>query len=195
MRRLRAIVESHTAEQSEESFVGEVREGVELKGVANIDRALIPSVFRRTIALIIDVLIAYGLMFVAVVGMVAGKIILPEDADISFFVLSIVFFGIYQVISIRSAGRTFGCLVAGMKVISSDGSELTFDRALKRALIMTLVLFFWPWNIPIFLIFHIVHIMATVHWGKNEFKQAEWDALARTVVIKSRGWRPGSQES
>lgn len=192
MKGFRAIVDSHTAEKSQvdESFVGEVGERVDLKGVADLDRALIPSLFRRTIAFIIDVLIAYGLMFIAVAGMIAGKIILPEDAGISLSVLSIVLFGVYQAVSIYFGGRTFGCFATRIRIISSDGSKLTFNRALIRAFIMTGLLFFWPGGIPIFPLFHIGHILITTRWGKNEFKQAEWDLVARTVVVKARAVEP-----
>ncbi len=190
MKKLRAIVDSHTAEQPEESFVGEVMENVALRGIADLDRALIPSLLIRSVAFIIDVLIVYGLLLVVVARMVAGEFILPEDANITFGVLNIVLFGVYQVLSIHFAGRTLGCLFTGVKVVSSDGSELTFDRALKRGLIMTLLLFFWPAGIPIFLVFHIGHIIITVRWGKNEFKQAEWDGVARTVVVKARAVEP-----
>jgi uncharacterized RDD family membrane protein YckC len=192
MKKLCMIVDSHTAEQpqvEEESFVGEPLEKVALKGVADLDRTLIPSLLIRSVAFIIDTVVVYSLASLLVSRLVAGRYILPEDIAISQGGLAFVLFIVYQGFSIRLTGRTVGCLLTGLRVISADGSDLTMHRSLGRGVLM-LFLFFWPAKIPIFLLLHIVEMIITVRWGKNEFKQAGWDAVARTVVVRARARKP-----
>lgn len=139
----------------------------------------IPSLLVRALAWLIDCsLIFMGVLWVNSVAPIFAGVEDPKAAYKGLFILGWFLLIVYESFSIHLCGKTVGCLLLGLKVISVKDKKVSFMRAFGRGIglaTFTLALF------PVFLLIHLIHMWRS----KDPHKRALWDIGPKTVVIKS----------
>jgi uncharacterized RDD family membrane protein YckC len=145
-------------------------------------------VYHRVAAFIVDAIIIYGMA----ISFSIGFRVIDERAWIMLF--AAFFSWIYLTLFYyKGKGQTVGCKAVRIKVISIDGSELGFWRALLRSvLISTLIspLGFASVLALSFLLFSIVSLSLR---PTKQRRQTFWDAATKSCVVKGGVKLKGSE--
>ena len=144
--------------------------------------------YQRVAAFIVDAIIIYGMA----ISFCLGLRVLNDRAWIMLF--AAFFSWIYLTLFYyKGKGQTVGCKAFRMKVISIDGYQLGFWRALLRSvLISTLIspLSFASVLALSFLLFSIVSLSLR---PTKQRRQAFWDAATKSCVVKGGVKLKGSE--
>jgi uncharacterized RDD family membrane protein YckC len=145
-------------------------------------------VYHRVAAFIVDAIIMYGMA----ISFSLGFRVINDRAWIMLF--AAFFSWIYLTLFYyKGKGQTVGCKAVRIKVISIDGSELGFWRALLRSvLISTLIspLSFASVLALSFLLFSIVSLSLR---PTKQRRQTFWDAATKSCVVKGGVKLKGSE--
>jgi uncharacterized RDD family membrane protein YckC len=150
--------------------------------VYNISDMDIPSLSRRTAAYLVDVGFVFGVLLYVSLGLrLFDSMESGVTAIYVFVVMSSLLMCGYHGFCVSLYGKTLGCLMFGLRVVSEDGSKLSFGRASTRGvgLMLPFLLF------PIFFLLHIRTLAATVANKQDRFRRSLWDLGSKAVVIKS----------
>jgi len=144
--------------------------------------------YQRVAAFIVDAIIIYGMA----ISFCLGLRVLNDRAWIMLF--AAFFSWIYLTLFYyKGRGQTVGCKAFRIKVISIDGYQLGFWRALLRSvLISTLIspLSFASFLALSFLLFSIVSLSLR---PTKQRQQTFWDAATKSCVVKGGAKLKGNE--
>lgn len=143
----------------------------------------VPSLLARSIAYLIDLTIVFGTVFCinSYVPIFGESLSQKTEFRLLIFFSSFLY-AVYHALSVYLAGKTLGCFVLGLRVISLKKQRISFWMAFTRGVgAMLIIMPFFP----LILIVHVFHMITILLKGEDKLRRTLWDLGSRTAVIKS----------
>jgi len=144
------------------------------------------SPYRRILAYVIDVVIAYLLSHYLMVSSSFGHLAFDEltggnPAKYTFVFWSLVVMPFYYALCAVMVRRTIGCWLAGIDIILVTGERLGFLYAFLRGFTIGIITGFF---FPILLILQT--ILALISYTRDPLRLIDWDMASRSIVVQKK---------
>ena len=135
--------------------------------------------YHRVAAFIIDAIIIYGMAM----SFSLGFRVINDRAWIMLF--AAFFSWIYLTLFYyKGKGQTVGCKAVRIKVVSIDGSELGFWKALLRSVLVSTLISPLSFALVLALSFVLFSIVSLSLKPTKQRRQTFWDAATKSCVVK-----------